>query len=138
MWCARMVIYYRFLISRFRGRPNYWIIKPWNLARSMDTHITDNLDMILRLAVSGPKICQRYIERPVLFYREDVNARVKFDLRYIVLLSSVQPLKAFAYQRFWIRFANKPFELDNFDEYERHFTVMNYSATNLHQVPFER
>nr|CAH0103372.1 unnamed protein product [Daphnia galeata] len=128
----KLVAYY--FAQEKLGRPNYWIIKPWNLARSMDTHITDNLDMILRLAVSGPKICQRYIERPVLFYREDVNARVKFDLRYIVLLSSVQPLKAFAYQRFWIRFANKPFELDNFDEYERHFTVMNYSATNLHQM----
>ncbi|KAI9555883.1 hypothetical protein GHT06_018400 [Daphnia sinensis] len=128
----KLVAYY--MAQKKLGIPNYWIIKPWNLARSMDTHITDNLDMILRLAVSGPKICQKYIDRPVLFYREDINAKVKFDLRYIILLSSVDPLKAFVYRRFWIRFANKPFELDHFDEYERHFTVMNYSATNLHQM----
>lgn len=128
----KLVAYY--MAQKKLGIPNYWIIKPWNLARSMDTHITDNLDMILRLAVSGPKICQKYIDRPVLFYREDINAKVKFDLRYIILLSSVDPLKAFVYRRFWIRFANKPFELDNFDEYERHFTVMNYSASNLHQM----
>lgn len=104
------------------------------MARSLDTHITDNLDQILRLAVSGPKICQKYIERPVLFYREDLAAKVKFDVRYIVLLRSVEPLQVYAYERFWLRFANKPFELDHFDEYERHFTVMNYTATNLHQV----
>lgn len=90
--------------------------------------------MILRLAVSGPKVCQKYIDRPVLFHREDIDARVKFDVRYIILLSSADPLKAYVYQRFWLRFANKPFELNRFDEYERHFTVMNYSATNLHQV----
>lgn len=106
------------------------------MARSLDTHITDNLDFILRLAVSGPKICQRYIDRPVLFYRKDIDSRVKFDIRYIILLSSVQPLKAYVYRRFWLRFANKPFELDNFDEYERHFTVMNYSTSNLHQVSY--
>ncbi|XP_059352286.1 tubulin--tyrosine ligase-like protein 12 isoform X2 [Daphnia carinata] len=128
----KLVAYY--MAQKKLGMPNLWIIKPWNLARSMDTHITDNLDMILRLAVSGPKICQKYIDRPVLFYREDISAKVKFDLRYIILLSSVDPLKAFVYRRFWIRFANRPFELDHFDEYERHFTVMNYSASNLHQM----
>lgn len=116
---------------------NYWIVKPWNLARSLDTHITDNLDFILRLAVSGPKIAQRYVHRPVLFRRIELNSSVKFDVRYIILLSSVNPLKVFAYRRFWLRFANQPFELNHFDEYERHFTVMNYSPTDLHQVTYQ-
>ena len=36
---------------------------------------------------------------------------------------------------FWLRFANKPFALDEFDEYEKHFTVMNYSeTTELKQI----
>lgn len=104
------------------------------MARSLDTHITEDLDMILRLATSGPKICQKYIDSPVLFYRNDIKAKVKFDVRYILLLSSTYPLKAYVYKRFWLRFANKPFELNRFDEYERHFTVMNYSSTQLHQV----
>ncbi|KAJ9600255.1 hypothetical protein L9F63_009431 [Diploptera punctata] len=28
---------------------------------------------------------------------------------------------------FFLRFSNKPFELNDFDDYEKHFTVMNYN-----------
>ena len=59
---------------------------------------------------------------------------VKFDIRYIILLSSVEPLKVYAYNRFWLRFANIPFSLDKLDVYEKHFTVMNYKDTNLKQM----
>lgn len=51
---------------------------------------------------------------------------VKFDVRYIVLLRSVKPLGLFAYDVFWLRFSNRPFELNDLDDYEKHFTVMNY------------
>ena len=32
------------------------------------------------------------------------------------------------YSKFWLRYANVPFSLDKYDIYEKHFTVMNYSA----------
>jgi tubulin--tyrosine ligase-like protein 12 len=32
--------------------------------------------------------------------------KVKFDIRYVVLLRSTQPLKLYAYKVFWLRFAN--------------------------------
>lgn len=109
-----------------RGLDNYWIIKPFNLARSMDVHITNNLNYILRLPSTGPKIAQKYITNPVLFYSDECCGRVKFDIRYVILLKSAKPLQVYAYRNFFLRFANKPFELNNFEDYEQHFTVMNY------------
>lgn len=105
---------------------NYWIIKPFNLARSLDTTITCNLSQIIRLSQTGPKIAQKYINNPVLFYRPDANGKVKFDVRYVILLSKVKPLEAYIYKKFFLRFSNVPFSMSDFDVYEKHFTVMNY------------
>ncbi|KAK2726709.1 tubulin--tyrosine ligase-like protein 12 isoform X2 [Artemia franciscana] len=116
-----------------KGIDNHWICKPFNLARSLDTHVTNNLSFILRLPFSGPKIAQKYVHDPVLFHRPEIG-NVKFDMRYLVLLRSVKPLKAFVYNRFWLRFSNKPFELAHLEDYERHFTVMNYGETELCQM----
>lgn len=113
-----------------KGLDNLWICKPWNLARGLDMHITNNLNYILRLPFSGPKIAQKYLHNPVLFSRPEIG-RVKFDLRYVVLLKSVQPLEVYAYRHFFLRFANKPFELSNYHDYEKHFTVMNYNEAQL-------
>ncbi|TMW42534.1 hypothetical protein DOY81_012388 [Sarcophaga bullata] len=121
-----------------KGLDNHWIIKPWNLARGLDTHITNNITQIVRLPATGPKIAQKYIENPVLFYRSALDAQVKFDVRYVVLLKSVQPLEAFIHRKFYLRFSNKPFSLDHFDDYEKHFTVMNYQDNaELHHVKCE-
>lgn len=101
----------------------------------MDTHITDNIKQIVRLPATGPKIAQKYIERPVLFSRQEVEGSVKFDIRYVILLKSVKPLKAYIHRKFFLRFANHPFTLDHFDDYEKHYTVMNYQTeAQLHHV----
>ncbi|XP_032804901.2 tubulin--tyrosine ligase-like protein 12 isoform X1 [Petromyzon marinus] len=109
-----------------RGEDNHWICKPWNLARGLDTHISNNLSQIIRQRESTPKVVCKYIENPVLFERADVGM-VKFDIRYIVLLRSVNPLSLYVYNVFWLRFSNKPFSLERLDDYEKHFTVMNYA-----------
>ncbi|XP_074035703.1 tubulin tyrosine ligase-like 12 isoform X2 [Leptinotarsa decemlineata] len=109
------------------GLDNVWIVKPYNLARGLDIHITSNLNYICRLLGTGPKIVQKYITKPVLFYRPECGGRVKFDIRYLLLVKSVKPLEAYVYRHFFLRFANRPFELNEFDVYEKHFTVMNYT-----------
>ena len=40
----------------------------------------------------------------------------------------------YAYNRFWLRFANIAFDLSQLDVYEKHFTVMNYTDTQLKQM----
>lgn len=117
-----------------RGEDNHWIIKPWNLARGLDHTITNNLNHIVRLPATGPKIAQKYISDPVLFHREDIDGKVKFDIRYIVMLLSVQPLKVAVYKRFWLRFANIPFDLTKLDDNQKHFTVNNYNDSGLLQM----
>jgi len=127
----KFVSYYQTLEES--GEDTHFIVKPWNLARGLDMQVCHDLKHILRLPASGPKIAQKYLHNPVLFHREELGM-VKFDIRYIILLSSVKPLKVFAYNRFWLRFANIPFSLDKLDMYEKHFTVMNYTDTNLKQM----
>jgi tubulin--tyrosine ligase-like protein 12 len=110
------------------GLDNLWIMKPWNMARTIDTTVTDDLSAIIRLMETGPKICQKYIERPVLFQGR------KFDLRYIVLVRSICPLEIFLSDVFWVRLANNQYTLEktSFFEYETHFTVMNYIGRMNH------
>lgn len=75
---------------------NLWILKPWNMARTIDTSITDNLSAIIRMMETGPKICQKYIEHPALFKGK------KFDLRYVVLVRSIDPLEIYLTEIFWV------------------------------------
>ncbi|XP_063235644.1 tubulin--tyrosine ligase-like protein 12 [Bacillus rossius redtenbacheri] len=108
-----------------KGLDNHWICKPWNLARGLDTHITNDINCIVRLPFTGPKIAQKYVEDPVLYYRPGCGG-VKFDVRYVVLLKSMCPVVAYVHRKFYLRFANAAFDLDGLDVYDKHFTVMNY------------
>ncbi|XP_013183658.2 tubulin--tyrosine ligase-like protein 12 [Amyelois transitella] len=128
---SKFVAYY--MQRKKAGLDNHWICKPYNLARSLDTYVTDDLYFMCRLPQSGPKIAQKYIENSVLFERPDIG-RVKFDIRYVILLTSVNPTQVYIYNNFFLRFANKPFAMDNFEDYEQHFTVMNYTENTLFRM----
>ncbi|KAL4172433.1 hypothetical protein KRP22_007597 [Phytophthora ramorum] len=100
---------------------NHWICKPWNMARSIDTYIAQNAPHLARLTETGPKIACKYIHRPLL-----IDQR-KFDLRFLVMVKSTEPLELYLSGVYWLRIANHEFTMDNFQDVEKHFTVMNYT-----------
>ncbi|CAF1032262.1 unnamed protein product [Adineta steineri] len=118
---------------------NTWIVKPINLTRSIDVSVTNLIDTVIRLPESGSKIACKYVSTPVLLKIPDIEGgEVKFDVRYILLLRSIRPLKLYVHKIFWLRIANKPFSMKQLDDYETHFTVMNYRAnTHLRQMDCE-
>ena len=116
------------------GEENLWILKPPNMARSMDMIITDNLSVIIRAMETGPKLIQKYIERPIL------RRGMKLDFRIMLLVKSVVPLTLYLYKHFWIRSANVPYTTDRrtLSIYETQFTVMNYgNVTDFKQIPYQ-
>ncbi|KAI9008955.1 tubulin-tyrosine ligase family-domain-containing protein, partial [Phycomyces nitens] len=122
-----------YLENEEKKSDNLWILKPWNLARGIDISISRSLPELIRTHDSAvPMIAQKYLTKPCLY-----NGK-KFDLRYIVLLRKIEPtMIACVYNMFWIRLANKKFNLDDLDDYERQFTVMNYSQYEMTQLDYK-
>lgn len=60
---------------------------------------------VLFLDFLSQVVC-KYLDDPVLFNREEIGM-VKFDIRYMLMLRSVQPLRLYVYNVFWLRFANR-------------------------------
>ncbi|KAJ8656628.1 hypothetical protein O0I10_007705 [Lichtheimia ornata] len=107
-----------------------WITKPWNFARGMEIDVSGQLPFLIRQYDSPtPKVVQQYITKPCLYNHK------KFDLRFIVLVKSDGTVCV--YKMFWIRLANKRFNLENLDDYECQFTVMNYSNFPMTQLDYK-
>ncbi|CAM9100823.1 unnamed protein product [Phaeothamnion confervicola] len=86
------------------GSPNFWVLKPCDLARSKGTVVCGNLAQALRQLDLGPRVVQSYVAAPLLFRGR------KVDLRVVALLRSARPLELYAYDRFWPRVAARPYD----------------------------
>lgn len=71
------------------------------------------------------------VENPALYEGR------KYDLRFLVYArckNGWERPEFFVYDTFWIRFANKQYSLDDLWDYEKHFTVMNYSKFKMTHI----
>merc|ERR1719220_1099151 len=66
-------------------------------------------------------IVQKYISNPFL-----VNG-LKFDLRLYVLLTSIDPIKLYLYDDGLVRFATKPFSIDEDNLNNKYIHLTNYA-----------
>ena len=59
----------------------------------------------------------------------------QFDMRWNVILRSVDPCELYCCKVFWPRLANETYNLHDLDSYETHFTVNNYrSGGGVHNL----
>jgi hypothetical protein len=52
-----------------------FILKPWNLGRSMDTAVVDSLPQALALARTCPKVACAYVRDTALVYGKKIDVR---------------------------------------------------------------
>ncbi|CAH0389621.1 unnamed protein product [Bemisia tabaci] len=95
-----------------------WIIKPPASARGTGIKVINKWGHIPRKV---PLVVQKYIDKPYL-----INS-TKFDLRLYVLVTSVNPLKAYMYDNGLVRFASVKYSSDAATLNERYMHLTNYS-----------
>ena len=74
--CIKLNYFFSLPYRQEKGLDNHWIVKPWNLARALDTHVSKSLPHILKQVLTGPKIVQKYLHDPVLFERPDIGKSI--------------------------------------------------------------
>lgn len=102
------------------------ISKPFASSCGRGIHLVTANDPILQ---SKHAIVSEYIDPPFL-----IN-EYKFDLRLYVLVTSYKPLRVYLFHDGLVRFATKPYTMDNIDSRFTHLT--NYSL-NKHSKDFVR
>lgn len=89
----------------FPSHPPLFILKPWNLGRSLDSAVADSLPQALQLAQTCPKIASEYIHDIAT-----VNGK-KFDVRYRLMVRSWEPLEVFRWVHWGLRVSNHEYSL---------------------------
>ena len=100
------------------GEKNIWIAKPAGLSRGRGIQVFSSLDDISAYTNGKEKnwIIQKYIENPLI-----VNNR-KFDLRIWVLVTDLNPLTIWFWDKPYVRFPAADYNDDNLNDRFIHLT----------------
>ena len=103
-----------------------WILKSVDMSRGRGITLSDNLHTILKRAANKDYrlIVQRYVDRPLLILRR------KFDIRQWVLVTSINPVVAWMYSNYYLRFSSRAYTSGDLKNAEVHLTnqsVQKYS-----------
>lgn len=98
---------------------NIWILKKYRGRHSIDYPITSSLSCALRHLESCPRIASKYVTSPACYIGR------KFDLRYYIVVLSLEPLRLYRHPLFNVRLANLPYSTEDLETYQKHFTVMS-------------
>ena len=92
------------------GEDNLWLVKPAALTHSKGMTVTDDLNLVLKLGQSVSKMSDRCI---VSKYVADCMTfrGFKFDMRWVLVVRSFEPLSVYLYRPFWIRVAKEKFNV---------------------------
>ena len=85
----------------------------------MDYPITSYLPCALRHLESSPRLAAKYLIHPATLQGR------KFDLRYYVIVSSLQPLVVHRHEMFSIRLANHVYSCDDLEQVQIQRLVAN-------------
>ena len=72
-----------FVKRQQKGMENFWVLESAIPEKLNEVIVTNNLDLIIRSMETGPKIAQKYIERPLLYKGR------KIDFQFLVLIKKV-------------------------------------------------
>ena len=99
-----------------------WLLKPWSSSRSRGLLLVRELEAVLAScgAAFGPKLCCEYVRRPLLLQGR------KFDLRLLVCVRSLAPLRAYVYRGWYARLASAAYDGAPLHDASAHFTVSKY------------
>lgn len=124
------------------GTRNMWIVKPSQAARGVGIHVFDKKEDILAHLSGSPCdafVIQKYIENPLL------PGGKKFDIRQFVLVVSLQPLIAYVYNDFYLRFCTVPYNSSNIADRFVHLTnhqvqkeSNSYHSSGVHENQWSR
>lgn len=103
---------------KINGDKNIWIAKPAGLSRGRGIQVFSNLDELAEYTRGKDHnwIVQKYIENPLI-----INNR-KFDLRIWVLVTSLNPLTIWFWDKPYVRFPAADYNADNLNDRFIHLT----------------